>query len=102
MNLKRSFPGHKVWARALGDIERISAIWRECLADYGGPFLFGERSMADAMYAPVVTRFRTYDVKLDAACGAYGERIMAMPEMVEWIGAAKREPDEIDELDMEF
>jgi len=102
MNLKRTFPGHKVWARALGDIERITAIWRECLADYGGPFLFGERTMADAMYAPVVTRFRSYDVRLDAACAAYGERIMAMPEMVEWIGAAKREPDDIDELDMEF
>jgi glutathione S-transferase len=102
MNLKRTFPGHKVWARALADIERVTTVWRECLAQYGGPFLFGARTMADAMYAPVVTRFRTYDVKLDAACAAYGERIMAMPEMVEWIGAAKREPDDIDELDMEF
>jgi len=102
MNLKRNFPGHKVWARALGDIERITMIWRECLADYGGPYLFGERSMADAMYAPVVTRFLTYDVKVDPACTTYGGRIMAMPEMVEWVGAAKREPDDIDELDMEF
>ena len=102
MNLKRTFPGHKVWARALADIERITTLWRECLADYGGPFLFGARSMADAMYAPVVTRFRTYDVALDAPCTAYGERIMALPEMVEWIAAAKREPDDIDELDMEF
>jgi glutathione S-transferase len=91
-----------VWARALADIERIGTIWRECLADYGGPFLFGARSMADAMYAPVVTRFRTYDVALDAPCAAYGERIMALPEMAEWIAAAKREPDDIDELDMEF
>jgi glutathione S-transferase len=102
MNLKRTFPGHKVWARALADIERITTIWRECLADYGGPFLFGERSMADAMYAPVVTRFITYDVALDAPCAAYGRRIMALPEMAEWIAAAKREPDDIDELDMEF
>src|SRR5205085_12646333 len=60
MNLKGDFPGHKVWTRALGDIERITEIWRECLARYGGPFLFGaRRGMADAMYAPVVTRFRT-------------------------------------------
>ncbi len=102
MNLKRTFPGHKVWARALGDIERIGAIWRECLAGYGGPYLFGARSMADAMYAPVVTRFLTYDVALDAPCSAYGVRIMALPEMAEWIAAAKREPDDIDELDMEF
>jgi glutathione S-transferase len=102
MNLKRSFPGHKVWARARGDIERITAIWRDCLETYDGPFLFGKRSMADAMYAPVVTRFVTYDVTLDRECAAYCEQIMALPEMVEWIRAAKKEPEEIDELDMEF
>ncbi len=102
MNLKRVFPGHKVWARAVDDIERITTIWHECLATYGGPFLFGKRTMADAMYAPVVTRFVTYDVKLDRQCTAYGKRILAMPEMVEWTAAAKREPEEIDELDMEF
>jgi glutathione S-transferase len=58
--------------------------------------------MADAMYAPVATRFLTYDVKLDGPCAAYGACIMAMPEMAEWVAAAKREPDDIDELDMEF
>jgi glutathione S-transferase len=103
MNLKRVFPGHKVWARAQGDIERITNIWRECLVTYGGPFLFGrQRSMADAMYAPVVTRFVTYDVKVDRKCAAYGALILAMPEMIEWTAAAKLEPEEIDELDMEF
>jgi glutathione S-transferase len=102
MNLKRRFPGHKVWARAQGDIERITTIWRECLARYGGPYLFGKRTMADAMYAPVVTRFVTYDVAVDKRCSAYGELIMKMPEMIEWIAAAKREPEQIDELDMEF
>jgi len=102
MNLKRVFPGHKVWARAQGDIERITTIWRECLAQYGGPYLFGKRSMADAMYAPVVTRFVTYDVTIDRKCSAYGAQILAMPEMREWIAAAKLEPEEIDELDMEF
>jgi len=102
MNLKRVFPGHKVWARAQADIERITTIWRECLATYGGPFLFGKRSMADAMYAPVVTRFVTYDVKVDRKCAGYGSHILAMPELIEWTAAAKLEPDEIDELDMEF
>jgi len=102
MNLKRTFPGHKVWARAQGDIERITSIWRECLATYGGPFLFGKRSMADAMYAPVVTRFVTYDVKVDRKCAAYGAQVLALPEMIEWTAAARREPEEIDELDMEF
>jgi glutathione S-transferase len=58
--------------------------------------------MADAMYAPVVTRFKTYDVKLDPQCEAYGRLILKLPEMIEWYDAAAREVDEIDELDMEF
>ena len=58
--------------------------------------------MADAMYAPVVTRFLTYHVKLDAICGAYCKTIIAMPEMIEWIDAAKQEPDDIEELEVEF
>ncbi|MAF03466.1 glutathione S-transferase family protein [Herbaspirillum huttiense] len=103
MNLKGHFPNFKVWSRAEADIVRITTIWKECLAKYGGPFLFGEqRTMADAMYAPVVTRFMTYDVKLDPICTAYAKRIMAMPEMQEWITAAKKEPEDIDELDVEF
>ncbi|HEY5929889.1 MAG TPA: glutathione S-transferase family protein [Burkholderiales bacterium] len=102
MNLKAHFPNHKIWARAVGDIERVTTIWRECLATYKGPFLFGGRSMADAMYAPVVTRFMTYDVKLDPECAVYARRIMALPEMTEWITAARNEVEEIDELDMEF
>ncbi|WP_050461794.1 glutathione S-transferase family protein [Herbaspirillum autotrophicum] len=102
MNLKAHFPKFKVWSRAEADIQRITTIWKECLATYGGPFLFGERSVADAMYAPVVTRFMTYDVKLDPICSAYCKRIMALPEMQEWIKAAKKEPDDINELDVEF
>src|SRR6266850_4202462 len=61
MNLRARFPGFKVWTRAQDDIDRITTLWRECIATYGGPFLFGRFSMADAMYAPVVTRFVTYD-----------------------------------------
>jgi glutathione S-transferase len=102
MNAKAHFPGFKVWSRAQADIDRITAIWRECLAAYRGPFLFGKRSMADAMYAPVATRFRTYDVALDPVCAAYAAQIMAMPEMVEWLTAAKSEPDDIEELEVEF
>ena len=103
MNLKGDFPGYKVWAKAVDDIERITTIWRECLDESGGPWLFGKkRCMADAMYAPVVTRFITYHVAVDAQCTAYGSRVMAMPEMKEWIAAAKLESDDIEELDMEF
>jgi glutathione S-transferase len=102
MNLKGHFPKFKVWSRAQADIERITTVWRECMATYGGPFLFGKRSMADAMYAPVVTRFLTYSVPLDEVSTAYCERIMALREMQEWISAAKLEPDDIDELEVEF
>ncbi|MNN59456.1 hypothetical protein D3C81_1745730 [compost metagenome] len=58
--------------------------------------------MADAMYAPVVTRFVTYGVMLDPEPVAYCKAILAMPEMQEWISAAREEPDEISELDVEF
>lgn len=102
MNLKARFPGHKIWSRAQEDIDRVIAIWRDCLKVHGGPFLFGQISMADAMYAPVVTRFITYDVKLDKPCAEYCKRIMVLPEMVQWITAAKKEPEEIEELDAEF
>ena len=103
MNLKGDFPGHKVWTRALADIDRITKIWNECIEQYGGPFLFGtQRCMADAMYAPVATRFLTYHVKLDRTSLLYCSQIMAMPEMKEWTAAAKLEPDDIDELDMDF
>jgi glutathione S-transferase len=102
MNLKARHPGFKVWSGAQADIDRIAAIWRDCLATHRGPFLFGAATMADAMYAPVVTRFLTYDVRLDAAGAAYCERVMALPEMIEWHRAALAEPDALDELDIEF
>lgn len=103
MNLKARHPKFKVWAGAQADIDRVAAIWRECLTKYGGPFLFGAApTMADAMYAPVCTRFVTYDVKLDGACAEYCKRIMSLPQMQEWIKAAQAEPDEVEELDVEF
>ena len=79
-----------------GDLERLPG-------NLGGPFLFGSKPcIADAMFAPVVTRFITYDVPLDPACVAYCETLMALPAMKEWVAAAESEPDEIDELDAEF
>jgi glutathione S-transferase len=103
MNLKAHYPGFKVWAGAQADIDRVTTIWRESLAASGGPYLFGnEPCMADAMYAPVVTRFITYDVKVDPQCAAYCKAIMALPHMQEWLEGAKTEPDELEELDVEF
>lgn len=102
-NVKAHFPGHRVWSRAQADIDRIVEIWQECLATYNGPYLFGQhRTVADAMYAPVVLRFMTYDVALDNTCQAYCKQVLALPEVVEWVEAARAETDGIDELDMEF
>src|SRR6267378_1398665 len=103
MNLKRRFPAHKVWVRAIADIERITAIWRDCLQRYGGPYLFGEKAtIADAMYAPVCSRFATYDVKLDPASAGYRDLMLKFPAMLEWTVAARSEPEEVEELDVEF
>jgi glutathione S-transferase len=103
MNLKAHFPKFKVWSRAQADIDRVLAIWEDCFARYGGPYLFGKQPcIADAMYAPVVTRLLTYDVAIDKPSAAYCKRIMDLPAMKEWFAAAMKEPDEIDELDAEF
>jgi glutathione S-transferase len=103
MNLKAVHPGFKVWAGAQADINRVIAIWQECLKRYGGPYLFGATpTVADAMYAPVCTRFATYDVKLDPVSTAYRDLILRWPPMQEWCAAAKTEPEEVEELDVEF
>ncbi len=103
VNLRKYSPGFSIWSGAQADIDRITTIWRECLLLSGGPFLFGERpTIADAMFAPVTTRFKTYDVSVDTASADYCQHILAMPAMVEWVKAALRERDEIEELEGEF
>jgi glutathione S-transferase len=103
MNLKASHQNFKVWSQAQTDIDRICAIWRDNLAAYGGPYLFGASlTAADAMYAPVCTRFATYGVALDSACAAYRDTVLALPAMQEWLELARAEPDELEELDAEF
>jgi glutathione S-transferase len=78
----------------LANIERITGLWRHCRETYGagGPFLFGTFTIADAMYAPVCSRFRTYAVDLDAVCGAYAAAIWEHPPMARWLAAARDEP----------
>lgn len=105
-NLRATIPNFTVWSAARGDLERIFTLWRDCLAEWGGPWLFGARpSVADAMYAPVVLRARTYNVALDETCEAYARTIEAWPDLREWIDAATQEPEpritEL-ELDAEF
>lgn len=94
MNIRASKAGQGMTPEVGVDIARICEIWRDCRHRYGagGPFLFGAFSNADAMYAPVVTRFATYGVYLDEESQAYCETILAMPAMGEWYAAAKAEP----------
>jgi glutathione S-transferase len=89
----RSLPLPDLPADALADIDRIKEIWNDCRKRFGagGPFLFGRWSNADAMFAPVVLRFQSYGVLLDAVCAAYVEAVLALPAMQEWIAAAKDE-----------
>jgi glutathione S-transferase len=84
------FPGFRAPEAAQRDIERIRKIWNDALERSGGPFLFKEFSIADAMYAPVANRFRTYDVKLDGRAGEYVQTMLAHPAMKIWEADAKR------------
>ena len=103
MNLRFRKPGFTVWSSAQADIDRITMIWRECLNTWTGPFLFGKHpTIADAMYAPVVTRFLSYDVAVGPACQDYCDTIMQWPPMRQWVDDSHDEPQEIIELDLDF
>ena len=103
MNLKVQHESFPVFSGARPDIERIETIWQECLTRYGGPYLFGaEPTIADAMYAPVTRRFITYAVAVSPLAKAYCDTIAVWEPMIEWVAAAKAEPEEMEELDVEF
>jgi glutathione S-transferase len=103
MDIRAHHPGFRVYAGAQADIDRIQAIWAECLHTYGGPFLFGAApTMADAMYAPVCTRFATYDIALEEPCADYCDAVLAMPDMIAWMDEATQEAEEVAELEVEF
>ncbi|HEX4430639.1 MAG TPA: glutathione S-transferase family protein [Frankiaceae bacterium] len=103
MNIRRKHDDFKVYAGAQDDIDRVLAIWRECLKTFGGPWLFGkQQSVADAMYAPVCSRFSTYGIDLDRSCAGYVKKMLASPLMKEWTAAALAEPEIFSELEMEF
>jgi glutathione S-transferase len=103
MNIKARHESFKVFTGARPDIERIREIWTECLNTYGGPWLFGAQpNMADAMYAPVCSRFRTYAVELEPRLAAYRDMVLSWDLMVEWSEGASVEADEIIELEVEF
>ncbi|MEC5407556.1 glutathione S-transferase family protein [Paraburkholderia sp. MPAMCS5] len=99
MNIRASFPGKNAKPGVLTDIARIEAIWRHCLETCGGPFLFGEFSIADAMYAPVVMRFKTWQPALSESASAYVGRIAALPAVQAWIDGALSETYAVPYLD---
>ena len=94
MNVRRRYPGKGRTPEVQEEIRRIDEIWSAAK----GPFLFGPFTAADAMYAPVVLRFRTYDVQV--ANRGYLDAMLALPAMKEWIAAAEREAESIPKFDM--
>ena len=94
MNVRSSFPNRGVTPEVQADINRITALWRDCRKRFGagGDMLFGEFTIADAMYAPVVTRFRTYRIELDEVAQSYVDAVCALPALQEWSTAAGNEP----------
>ncbi|GFZ85442.1 glutathione S-transferase [Elstera cyanobacteriorum] len=94
MNIRRAAPPRNLTPAAQEDINRVTALWRDCRKRFGagGPFLFGAPSIADAMFAPVVTRFASYLVDVDEDSRAYMAAVFALPAMQEWVEAGKREP----------
>jgi glutathione S-transferase len=96
MNIRKRHPGKGRTPEVEAEIRRIVDIWSECR----GPFLFGGFGAADAMYAPVVLRFRTYDVQLSPVCRAYADAVLALPAMQQWIGDAERETETLAQFEL--
>lgn len=102
MNIHRPVGSKKLSDAALADIARIEEIWTDCRLRYGrlGPYLFGQFSAADAMYAPVVHRFRTYAIDLDPVLQGYMAVMTALPAFQEWTDAALAETLVIDKFEV--
>ncbi|MCW5622342.1 MAG: glutathione S-transferase family protein [Burkholderiales bacterium] len=101
MNCRGRFPGRGRTVEVAGEIDRIQRLWSECRERHGqsGPFLFGAFTIADAMYAPVILRFRTYEVQLNPVCRAYADTILALPAMQQWLTEALAETEVIAALE---
>jgi glutathione S-transferase len=97
MNLRASHPS-KVDADVVGkDLTRLETLWGQLLVSSGGPYLFGEFTAADAMFAPVATRIRTYELPVSDVAGRYVEAIYALPAFQAWRNLALQEPWIVDE-----
>ena len=98
MNCRARFPNPGFSSEVQSDIDRITTLWQTCRQQYGtgGDFLFGHFTIADAMFAPVASRFVTYGVPLDAVSQAYVEAIWALPSMKQWLDEAEAEEEHIE------
>jgi glutathione S-transferase len=97
MNLRASHPGKVSMDSVARDLHRLETLWGDLLASSGGPYLFGTFTAADAMFAPVATRVRTYGLPVSDLLGAYVEAIYSLPAFQEWLGLALHEPWIVDE-----
>lgn len=98
---RRMFPEFD-WSPAVNDIRRINALWTEALQKSGGPFLCGEFGLVDAMYAPVVCRFKTYGIPVAGAVAEYCKTVQALPAMRQWYEEAAREDFVAEKHEAEF
>lgn len=96
MNIRKRHPGKGRTPEVLAEIARIVALWSEAR----GPFLFGAFGAADAMYAPVVLRFRTYAVELPPVCRAYADAVLALPALQQWMHDAERETESLPQFEL--
>jgi glutathione S-transferase len=100
MNIRRRTDASRMTQAGLDDAAKVDEFWNAWLLRSGGPFLFGAWSIADAMYAPVATRFVTYAIPRSEAAQGYIDRISAEPHMAAWIEAAGRETRQLARTDI--
>jgi glutathione S-transferase len=100
MNIRRRTDAGRMTPDGLAEAAKVDELWRQWLAKSGGPFLFGQWSIADAMYAPVVTRFITYAIPRSAEADTYIKRMVAEPHMAAWISAAGKETRQLPRSDI--
>jgi glutathione S-transferase len=94
MNVRRRVEGFEIAPDVAENVARVEEIWLDARGRFGseGPFLFGRFTAADAFFAPVVTRFETYDVRVSAESRSYMDAVLALPPMREWMRDAAEEP----------
>jgi len=101
MNVRKSYPAKPLGDDVRADVDRVLQLWAQARARFGGTgdFLFGDWCAADMMYAPVVTRFLTYGVRVPNFAGAYMKAVLSHPHVAEWIETAQDEPWVIDQYE---